>query len=92
MTNKDALYVLRSMKNESVNSIRTDALDMAIEALTAQLSEEDTTKDTTSGKWIWVECVDAEGLGANAWKCSECGEVYKNDYNFCPNCGAKMEV
>ncbi len=43
------------------------------------------------GKWI-------EGNHANYWKCSECGEVTmesvmgKPRHNFCPNCGAKMEV
>lgn len=28
------------------------------------------------------------------WKCSECGCVFEDDeptYNYCPNCGAKME-
>ena len=45
-----------------------------------------------TGKWIYVECIDGEGLGAVAWKCSECGEIYKNDYNYCPHCGSRNEV
>lgn len=23
--------------------------------------------------------------------CSQCGKCYGDEYNFCPNCGAKME-
>ena len=42
------------------------------------------------GHWIWVECVDGEGISANAWKCSECGEVHRDSYSFCPDCGADM--
>ena len=42
------------------------------------------------GKWIW----DDEG-----YHCSECfyhaygntAEIYSGQYNYCPNCGAKME-
>jgi hypothetical protein len=41
--------------------------------------------------------VMASGLGAYEW-CSNCDcgidvkEFHRNYYNFCPNCGAKMEV
>ena len=36
------------------------------------------------GKWI---------KDANKWMCDKCGElVMDDDHNFCPNCGAKMEV
>lgn len=36
MTNKEAIYALKSMKNASVNTFHTEALDMAIKALEAQ--------------------------------------------------------
>lgn len=42
------------------------------------------------GKWLWVECVDGEGISANAWKCSNCGEVFANITDQCPNCKAIM--
>ena len=29
-----------------------------------------------------------DGLG---WTCSECDEYGVNSYNYCPNCGAKMD-
>lgn len=45
--------------------------------------------DREVGKWIKV-------MEGNAYrdKCSRCSETYPNacGYNFCPNCGRKMEV
>jgi hypothetical protein len=51
------------------------------------------------GKWIdkgwtgdWQYLTDGRG---NCWRnivCSECGESIRHESNFCPNCGAKMEV
>lgn len=26
------------------------------------------------------------------WMCSNCGAIKLNDTNYCPNCGARMEV
>ena len=26
------------------------------------------------------------------WTCDQCGWNYEAEFNFCPNCGAKMEV
>ena len=50
-----------------------------------------------TGKWIGTE-YDGYADGNPVyyeWKCSACGCVIKDDeptWNFCPNCGAKMEV
>lgn len=44
-----------------------------------------------TGRWIW------ELEDWNKWTCSECGYFKRTDihstlgYNYCPNCGAKME-
>ena len=35
------------------------------------------------------------GIDDNVWECDVCGWIYEDDepyYNFCPHCGAKMEV
>lgn len=42
------------------------------------------------GKWLpttkWWQ-------GGSAWKqCSECGILHLGKSNFCPNCGAKMDI
>ena len=42
------------------------------------------------GKWLpttkWWQ-------GGSAWKqCSECGRLYCGTPNYCPNCGAKMDL
>jgi DNA-directed RNA polymerase subunit RPC12/RpoP len=39
-----------------------------------------------SGKWIYQE-----GYVPYKWKCNQCSAEFKTDFNFCPNCGAKME-
>lgn len=31
-------------------------------------------------------------FGRNLGECSECGEVVASRYNYCPNCGAKMDT
>ena len=61
------------------------ALEMGIEALENQ----------KTGHWIEQEGYD----GDTYYDCSECGESFcliegtptDNLYNYCPNCGAKME-
>ena len=35
------------------------------------------------GKW--------ESIGTDLLKCSECDFLYINYFNYCPNCGAKMD-
>ena len=43
-----------------------------------------------TGKWI--DTGSNEEWYAREYKCSECGDTMLGDANFCPNCGAKMEV
>jgi hypothetical protein len=42
------------------------------------------------GKWIKHDFPDCDGFWD--YKCSECEKVYGGEYNYCPNCGAKMGV
>lgn len=37
------------------------------------------------GHWIELKCGSA-----SLWKCSECGELFLEDFYYCPNCGADM--
>jgi DNA-directed RNA polymerase subunit RPC12/RpoP len=70
-----------------------DAAD-AIEALQAQLPKR--------GKWIHSREIGKEWIYDHwvtyyeDWHCSNCKVVFEQEekpkYNFCPNCGAKMEV
>lgn len=41
------------------------------------------------GRWI-EDNPHCNGLASN-WNCSMCGGDGDNDYNYCPNCGAKMD-
>ena len=38
------------------------------------------------GKWIDI----TKCGGASCWKCDECGELFLEDFYYCPNCGADM--
>ena len=38
-----------------------------------------------NGKWIDVRCGTV-----SLWACSKCGEVYAENFHYCPNCGADM--
>lgn len=46
----------------------------------------------------WLEEKGANWFGGGAWKCSNCEYGYSfsgyheaNEFNYCPNCGARME-
>ena len=58
---------------------RHDALEKRIEAL---------KQEPKSGHWKWgVDC-----RGTYYCKCSECGiGMGHTEYDYCPNCGVKME-
>ena len=43
-----------------------------------------------NGKWIMDNNFESDKFGD--YKCSECGEWQNDKSNYCPNCGAKMEV
>ena len=38
------------------------------------------------GHWIELKCGSV-----SIWKCSECEEIFSENYHYCPNCGARME-
>ena len=46
---------------------------------------------TQVGQWIVYEVANIDEEPPIAWKCNNCGEVVEHKWNFCPNCGAKME-
>ena len=49
-------------------------------------------KEVVHGEWLPI--IDANEDGSpyqSGVYCSECGHCDVSEYNFCPNCGAKME-
>ena len=61
-----------------------------------------TPQQKATGSWVEKQVVDNEEVEIEQWqsaRCSKCDKYhttpysyYFNDYNYCPNCGAKMEV
>ena len=39
---------------------------------------------------VWISSILADKM--RKFECSECGNVYYDNYNFCPFCGADMRV
>ena len=39
----------------------------------------------------WIEAEEDWRQQIAFWRCSECGHTTSTMYNFCPNCGAKMD-
>lgn len=74
---------------------RVDELDNCI----ADILNAPTIEERKVGKWIdkgWngdrQYQMDGRGNSWHEWQCSECNHITKGaKWNFCPNCGAKME-
>lgn len=74
----DNLHLIGCGRNQHEDDLRINvALDLAIDALL----------ERPKGEW---KCMADCGVT----ECDQCGwsiEEYVGDYNFCPNCGARME-
>ncbi len=99
MTREEAIKIIRKMlactdltDRANLNADMVSACNLAIKTL---------EQEPKTGHWIShrEHCenlgVMPSGLGAYEW-CSNCDcgidvrEWHRNNYNFCPNCGAKM--
>ena len=57
-----------------------------------QVRELTPTVDIEPKKGTWIYTGGKEEWYAREYRCSECGDTMLGEANFCPNCGAKMEV
>lgn len=97
MTNKEAIVFLYLLEeglseikqlNSNGRKYLLNALNMAIKVL----------EERTTGHWI-EDIYEEYTPNHDTWECSNCGEPYllmggtpeENKYNYCPNCGARME-
>lgn len=54
------------------------------------LPEPEVAFERPQGEWIKWNFKTFGALGDWEYRCSNCEKVYSGEYNFCPNCGAKM--
>ena len=48
-------------------------------------------REVVRGEWVEdIAYYDEDGCPCIVTRCSNCGEAYPT-YNYCPNCGAKMD-
>ena len=45
--------------------------------------------EVVHGRWIWT--MTGEEDYEQYYRCSECNDYMYSEYNYCPNCGAKMD-
>ena len=82
----EAIKILREEVNETFSYDKAQAYLLAISVLKDQTGQAPSLR---RGRWMPVRLGDM--------RCSLCGKVYGvcggllGDYNYCPNCGAKME-
>ena len=94
MTKAEAITILEVSKHMATSGrMYNQAIDMAIEALSER-----------TGEWLEVEVLpevyDIEGVKTwgSEMQCDQCGfrytaiEGHMAQYNYCPNCGANMEI
>lgn len=61
----------------------SDEFDDGVRFVLEKIDEAPTIDPVRHG--FWIDC-------SNGWMCSECNRDYRCDHNFCPNCGARMDV
>lgn len=96
MSNEQAIQILIPMRNMMCDqngcpiSDAVFALDKAIKSLSADVAP------VRHGQFVPFEEVFMD----TCWECSECGLKFyladggtpkENSYNYCPNCGARMD-
>ena len=54
------------------------------------LKELKSLKENKTGHWIEQDFV-SPGASFTVYQCPKCNEISWNQYNYCPECGAKME-
>ena len=45
--------------------------------------------EVVHGRWIWT--ITGEEDYEQYYRCSKCNDHSYSEYNYCPNCGAKMD-
>lgn len=86
LTNKEAIQILSTRDAHGVlcgyTSGVTEALDMAIDALSAEAGQR--------GEWKRVSADKYVQHAYHFYRCDKCGYDHIGKTNFCPNCGADM--
>lgn len=100
MNNQQAINLLKNLEQSlddycGLNDEGETAFRMAIAALelfgnAEQLPSAQPERKT--GRWIYDNEAYPYGNPCGHYDCDQCGESVPHKTNFCPNCGAKMEV
>lgn len=90
MTRQEHIERLKAIRNYCCAKKDIDSLDYAIASLETDEAYQ-LEYENRSGKWEQINKNEVNVIPQ--WKCSECGaefECFDIDFEYCPNCGAKM--
>lgn len=71
--------------------IDSDPYEEAVEEAIDIIRDAPTIDVVKHGRWI-DETFKPWGLVYHPYKCDQCGDHSEADFNFCPNCGARMDA
>ena len=88
------VYIKREYAVDAVLDVYYDTPDIDLsgekfESASLKIQAADVA-EVVHGRWIWNE--EGEIDWEQFYRCSNCGDKEYWESNFCPNCGAKMDL
>lgn len=66
--------------------------DISFNAFQNLVKRQKTIDAVKHGEWVYKEYKYSKDDAVGYFECSKCGHAsWQNDYNYCPNCGARMD-
>lgn len=79
----------RDRKTGAYSVGRNNGINVAIAAVkNEQICPTVDAVEVVHARWRWC----GQDKFNDAYECSECGKIAMDDSNYCPNCGAKMDL
>ena len=75
------IYEKITVESDTIGKDFVEAFKMSVKALENQ----------KTGHWETICPITSWQFTRDHYKCSECGTHWEYTFNYCPNCGAKME-
>ena len=90
----DAAAAIEALQAENMDLLaEVQDLEMRVENLAGELAAEEDGRKLEPKLGEWIEAQHGDEIVPSLCKCSVCGSTWLGvgGYNYCPNCGAKME-
>ena len=88
----DAVAYYKELKEEMDYPGRSEEFMIAIDVAIADLADAPTVDAVPVVHGRWVEIPSLMNLPWKKYRCDHCGCPQDYKHNYCPNCGAKMDL